>query len=429
MNDQLIIDYVKSKKNGIKWNNLPNDINEYLLNRFKDCKNNKESYLRILFKIDEVGICPICGKKLKYQGINKAPYANTCGNKKCQSKLRNIKSNQTKLEKYGKIGYVNSEKSKQTKLERYGDKNYNNSEKHKQTCIKRYGVSSYTKTNECKNKIKNTCIERYGVTNGGCSKQALEKIKQTCLDRYGVESSWKIKGVVEKAKHTKLKRYGNENYTNTEKMKQTCLERYGVDNGFKTKEAQEKYKQTCLKNHGVNHNWKIPSEHDLTHTPEALEKKKQTSLKNWGVEYPHQCQEIIDKVNKTKKKNHTFNKSESEDQSYFLIKEKYPDVIRQYKSNIYPFACDFYIPSLDLYIECNYFWMHGGKIYEGNEEDNLILQNWNTKSKTNKVYKNAIKTWTYYDIKKYQTAKENKLNYKIFWNINELKEYINKGEI
>lgn len=34
------------------------------------------------------------------------------------------------------------------------------------------------------------------------------------------------------------------------------------------------------------------------------------------------------------------------------------DVVRQYKSDRYPFLCDFYIPLMDLYIELNYlvFW-------------------------------------------------------------------------
>ena len=31
------------------------------------------------------------------------------------------------------------------------------------------------------------------------------------------------------------------------------------------------------------------------------------------------------------------------------------------KYDRYPFACDFYISSLDLFIECNYHWTHGGK--------------------------------------------------------------------
>ena len=58
----------------------------------------------------------------------------------------------------------------------------------------------------------------------------------------------------------------------------------------------------------------------------------------------------------------------------FFLKERYPDVITQYKDDRYPFACDFYIPSLDLFIECNYHWTHGGKPYEGTEDDKQIVE-------------------------------------------------------
>ena len=424
--EKEILNYVAKLKNGIVWNKLPKEYESYLLQRYNDNSSTelksylKESYLRIKNNICEIPKCPICGNSLKFYGNTYGVYGASCGNKTCSNKIRKINSCKTKLEKYGDPNYSNREKQLQTKLEKYGDPNYNNREKQKQTCLERYGETSYTKTAECKNKIKKTCLERYGVTNGGCSQQALEKMKITFKEKYGVECSWKIPGVLNKSKQTKLEKYGDPNFVNTEKMKQTCLERYGVDNGFKTKEAQEKYKQTCLKKYGVDHNWKIPGEHDLTHTAKALEKKKQTSLKNWGVEYPHQCKEIVDRVNQTKKKNHTFNTSKSEEKTYELLKEKYPDVIRQYKSDLYPFVCDFYIPSLDLYIECNYHWTHGDHPYnENNKEDQILLEKW--KNKNTKYYNGAIYTWTIRDVNKRNIAKQNNLNFIEFWNINELK--------
>lgn len=51
------------------------------------------------------------------------------------------------------------------------------------------------------------------------------------------------------------------------------------------------------------------------------------------------------------KQNKSFNKSISEDQCYNLLKEIFPDIIRQYRDVRYPFNCDFYIPSNDLFIE------------------------------------------------------------------------------
>ena len=404
--EKEILKYVTKLKNGIVWNKLPKEYEDYLMQRYNDNSSNelklylKESYLRIKNNINEIPKCPICGNSSKFYGSKYMIYAPSCGNKTCSSKLRQINSRQTKLERYGDENYSNREKQKQTKLERYGDENYSNREKQKQTCL-----------------------ERYGVTNGGCSQQALEKMKNTFKEKYGVEYSWKIPGVSDKSKQTKLERYGDKNYTNREKSKQTCLEKYGVDNVFKTKKAQEKYRQTCLNNWGVDHNWKIPGEHDLTHTPEALEKKKLTSLKNWGTEHPHQCKKIIEKVNNTKRKNNSFNISKSEELSYELLKEKYPDIIKQYKSELYPFVCDFYIPSLNLYIECNYHWTHGGHPFdENNKEDQLLLEKW--KNKNTKYYKGAIYTWTIRDVNKRNIAKQNNLNYIEFWNINELKKWI-----
>lgn len=47
------------------------------------------------------------------------------------------------------------------------------------------------------------------------------------------------------------------------------------------------------------------------------------------------------------------------------------NVKRQYKSELYPFACDFYIQNLDLYIECNFHWTHGGHKFDKNNENDI----------------------------------------------------------
>ena len=372
-----------------RWQSLNNNWKEYLLQRWEDCSNIKESYLRIKYNILEIPKCPICGNNCKFYGSINYVYDNTCGNRKCITKLRNLNSKQTKLERYGDENYNNMKKTKQTKLERYGDENYNNS-------------------------IEAAKHKNY--------KEIQEKIKNTCLERYGVSSTWKIDGVLEKSKQTKLEKYGDENFTNREKYKETCITRYGVDNSFKYEKFQQKYKQTCLKRYNVDHNWKMASEHKLTNTPEANNKKKQTSLKNWNTEYPIQSKAVQDKINETKRKNHTFNTSKIETESYKLLKEKYQDVLYQYKSDKYPFVCDFYIPSLDLYIECNYHWTHGGKPYEGTEEDINKIKLW--ESRNTKFYNNAINCWTVRDVKKRNIAKENNLNYLEFWDINKLKKWL-----
>ena len=193
-------------------------------------------------------------------------------------------------------------------------------------------------------------------------------------------------------------------HEHNEKIKQTCLERYGESSALKVKKFRQKAKQTCLERYGVD-NYGKTREHILaTHSKEVNEKR-----------------------NNTKRNNGTFNSSKPENLSYKLLKEKFDDVIYQYKSEVYPFICDFYIPSLKMYIECNYHWTHGFRPFS--EKDNeciKLLNKW--KEGNTKYYNNAITTWTVRDVQKRKVANENNLNYKEFWNINELKNFIDFTE-
>lgn len=124
----------------------------------------------------------------------------------------------------------------------------------------------------------------------------------------------------------------------------------------------------------------------------------------------------------TRKKNHTFNTSNPENDYYkFLLKNNPGKTIyRNYKCDRYPFYCDFYIVEDDLFIELNLHWTHGGMPYDENNEDCIKkLNEWIEKSKVSNFYKNAIETWTIRDVKKLQQAKENNLNYKSIYNIQE----------
>lgn len=134
---------------------------------------------------------------------------------------------------------------------------------------------------------------------------------------------------------------------------------------------------------------------------------------------------ILQKVNNTKRINGTFNSSSTEKASKTLLIKKFgiDNVIEQYKSDLYPFYCDFYIKNLDLYIECNYHWTHGGHIFnKDNINDIEKLNKW--KQKNTKFYNNAIDVWTKRDQLKIKTAKDNNLNYKAFYSLDELKQYL-----
>jgi len=320
--DKYIIDIFITSKHKInnnqtrKLKNKYINIKSYLLNRYND----EEKNIRvIIWRI--------------YYHIESRPKCNICG---CY----------TKFDKINKC-------YKKYCCASCAAKSIERNNKYNQTCLKKYGHINPLHGEAIKQKVIETKLIKYGNINYNNR----EKCKKTCLERYGVEYSFQSNNNKIKSKQTKLLRYNNSNYINIEKRKKTCLEKYNVEHVVQSNYFKEKYKQTCLEKYGVDHYFKTEENIKNSHSKKA-----------------------IDKCNSTKKKNNSFNKSNIEDESYELLKEKYSDIKRQYRSELYPFCCDFYIPSLDLYIECNYHWTHGGKIYEGTEEDNELLQQWKDKN-------------------------------------------------
>ena len=127
---------------------------------------------------------------------------------------------------------------------------------------------------------------------------------------------------------------------------------------------------------------------------------------------------ILAKQYETKKKNKSFNSSKPEDNYYIHLINIYgeDDVIRQYRDDRYPYACDFYVKSKDLFIELNFNWTHGGHPFDSqNEADIRKLTMWEKKAIKSEFYKNAIYTWTKLDVKKQLVAKENNLNYIVYY--------------
>ena len=155
-------------------------------------------------------------------------------------------------------------------------------------------------------------------------------------------------------------------------------------------------------------------------------KTKMTCIDRYGFEFATQTKEVQDKIYKTKKKNHTVNSSKIEQNMYIMLVEYFGenDVIHQYKKDDrYPFVCDFYIKSLDLFIELNASWTHGGHWFGTSLNDQNTLKEWLVKAENSTYYKAAIQTWTIRDVKKKQTAIDNNLNYVVFWK-NDLPDFL-----
>ena len=133
---------------------------------------------------------------------------------------------------------------------------------------------------------------------------------------------------------------------------------------------------------------------------------------------------------KTKKKNHTFNTSKIEKELEIELRKTFPNLKTQYRSKEYPFNCDFYIPSLNLYIEYNGTWLHGDKFFDKSDIKDLEkLNQWTEKSKNSKFYENAIETWTVRDINKLETVIKNNLNYIAWFNQEQAYDWIEKMRV
>jgi hypothetical protein len=237
------------------------------------------------------------------------------------------------------------------------------------------------------------------------------KVKQSIFEAYGVDSFSKTEDF--------RKMYSDTNFIKDIRIKvnQTCLEKYGLDCYSKTDEYKQRAKQTCLEKYGVPY---------YTQFNEYVIKTKMTCLEKYGVDSFSKTEECKQKAYETKKANHSFNISKEEDKVYEVLLQKYPDVKRQYKEARYPYACDFYIPSLDMFIECNFHWTHGLAPYDSNNPKHInIVYDW--QSRASKYYDNAILVWTVRDVEKQALAKTSKINYLYFYNYNEFLNWYEKG--
>lgn len=84
-------------------------------------------------------------------------------------------------------------------------------------------------------------------------------------------------------------------------------------------------------------------------------KTKRTCLRKYGVDWAFKSAETKKKIIQAKRVHNTFHTSKPEDRFYEMLCSKFgaEDVIRQYDDARYPFACDFYVKSKDLFIELN----------------------------------------------------------------------------
>ena len=264
-------------------------------------------------------------------------------------------------------------------------------------------------------KIKSN-LEKYGVEHTSQLKEVTDKrtksraehvnkiqqhVRESLYKKYGAYDVMHIPHILQKIKDTNLKKFGvefplqqlkKENSEIYQKISQTCINKFGVDSPLKNKEIREKIKQTNIQKYGVDN-----------------------PLKNKEIWKKSQDNRQIS--SKSKLENNFLN--------YLKLKYESDDIITQYKSKEYPYYCDFYIKSINLYIEIQGHWTHNDHPFDiNNLNDQQIMNIWRTKSLSDKYYKNALNTWTIKDVEKRNTAIQNNLNYLEIFGKTDLNKYI-----
>lgn len=233
--------------------------------------------------------------------------------------------------------------------------------------------------------------------------------------KYETDNPFKLQEFQEKGVRTRLEKYGGEytlsrgsclepqaratfaqNMKNIEYKKsivdkrcETCERNYGVAFPLLSREVQMRLKATCLKTYGV----------DSYSKTDAFKKTMSDSSAIW-----------VPKMFATKKSKGNLNTSVVEN----YIANELQGFEREYVSNKYPYHADFYDSDRNLFIEVNAHWTHGGHWYDTfSAFDAKKLDAW--KLKNSSYIDKAIKTWTVSDVSKRQCARDNKLNYVIFW--------------
>lgn len=264
-------------------------------------------------------------------------------------------------------------------------------------------------------KIKSN-LEKYGVEHTSQLKEVTDKrtksradhvneiqqhVRESLYKKYGAYDVMHIPHILQKIKNTNLKKFGvefplqqlkKENSEIYQKISQTCINKFGVGSPLKNKEVREKIKQTNIQKYGVDN-----------------------PLKNKEIWKKSQDNRQIS--SKSKLENNFLN--------YLKLKYEPDDIVTQYKSKEYPYYCDFYIKSINLYIEIQGHWTHNDHPFDiNNLNDQLIMDIWRTKSLSDKYYKNALNTWTIKDVEKRNTAIQNNLNYLEIFGKTDLNKYI-----
>lgn len=262
------------------------------------------------------------------------------------------------------------------------------------TCLDRYGTSSVLSSDDVRSKIRDTMNVRYGGNGAMCSAQVREKARDTVSMKYGVDNVMQNSDVKSRQQASLLESHGVVNpmfdrgvvQRQLESRQGTVISRYGVPECLMSQEVREKIAQTNLERYGFSNVMKNP--------------------------------DIVQKNFDVRCANGTLSTSMPEEWLYRKLCSYFGsgDIVRQYSDSRYPFACDFYVVSRDMFIELNGSWTHGPHWYDENSLfDCDVAMSMRDKAKAQPFYVTACEVWTESDVEKRRIARDNDLNYVVFW--------------
>lgn len=208
----------------------------------------------------------------------------------------------------------------------------------------------------------------------------------------GKRADWDREDRLAKARATSIDRFGVDHHSKTQKHKEYVSALWEEHHDEWVERAQE----GCIARYGVAHYWS---------TDEAREAQRQRML---DPRYQHH-------LNQVRKQNGTFRTSSSQDWLYVQLCEAFgvDDVEQEYcDDGRYPYNCDFYIKSRDLFIELNGFHSHGGRWCD-DDEDQALAAEWAESDSA--MLRRSSYVWRTYDLEKRECARLHKLNYVVFW--------------
>lgn len=244
----------------------------------------------------------------------------------------------------------------------------------------------------------------------GCPKCTVSRVEQTNLQKYGVRRPLQNPEIYDKVKQTNLQRYGVENPMQykavQEKLVATNMSLYGVPYSCMADDVIARKNETLLAKYG-----------GLTpfSSADVREKSMMSIREHYHVDNAAQSCDVQNKIQATKRQNGTFCSSIPEDKMYEILCDLFgaSDIERQYQSSEYPFNCDFYVKSQNLYVELNAMWTHGGHWFGTYDDDRSVLASWEERHTS--FYNGAVFVWSESDVAKREAARVAGLSYLVFW--------------